>query len=138
MNNKSAYRPERIRAAREQKGLTLDELGKKIGLSKGTLSRYESGIVSGVRKNTINDIALALDVNPKWLLGDTDDSVLTTKDREILISFGDLETALVDGSLGFCLATVATDELVREFVLELTKLDDEQRKLALKMIKALQ
>ena len=92
MNNRITYRPDRLRIAREKKGLTLDELGKRIGLSKGTLSRYESGVVSGIRLNTLNEIALILDANPTWLLGESDNEEMSSSQRETLTEFGDLET----------------------------------------------
>lgn len=141
MNNRITYRPDRLRIAREKKGLTLDELGKRIGLSKGTLSRYESGVVSGIRLNTLNEIALILDANPTWLLGESDNEEMSSSQRETLTEFGDLETRLIvspaSADLGDCLAAVATDEDIREVVRILLKMSGEKRDLALKMIGAL-
>lgn len=144
MNDRSSFRPERIRIAREAKGLTLEELGDRLGFSKATLSRYESGIVKGIRKNTLNEISLALDVDPKWLMGTSEEMHLSPSEREILESFGDMETAVLSPKqlnpmeeLGMCLALVATDSGVREFVKEVMTLSSEQRAIALKMLKAL-
>ena len=144
MNDRSSFRPERIRIAREAKGLTLEELGERLGFSKATLSRYESGIVKGIRKNTLNEISLALDVDPKWLMGTSEEMHLSPGEREVLESFGDMETAVLQPrqlnpmeELGMCLALVATDSSVREFVKELMALPSEQRAIALKMLKAL-
>ena len=141
MNNRITYRPDRMKSARERRGMTLDELGKRIGLSKGTLSRYETGEVKGIRLNTINDIALILDVNPTWLLGESDNEEMSASQRETLTEFGDLETRLVispsTSDLGDCLAAVATDDDIREVVSMLLKMSDEKKELALKMLDAL-
>ncbi|WP_217597136.1 LexA family transcriptional regulator [Cohnella sp. GbtcB17] len=47
-----------IKNLREEKGLTLDELSKRVGVAKSTLSRYESG----QRAFPVNDIGLYADV----------------------------------------------------------------------------
>lgn len=60
---------ERIKSVRLEKGLTLQELGAKVGLSHASLSKYESGNVSNIPINRISDIAKALDVDPGYLMG---------------------------------------------------------------------
>ena len=89
-------------------------------------------------------ISLALDVDPKWLMGTSEEMHLSPDEREVLESFGDMETAVLQPrklnpmeELGMCLALVATDSSVREFVKELMALPSEQRAIALKMLKAL-
>lgn len=141
MNNRVTYRPDRIRKAREMKDITLDQFSSALGVSKATLSRYETGDVKGIRLNTINEIALILDVNPAWILGNSDSIELPSSLKETLTEFGDLETRVVvsptDDDLGDCLAAVATDEDIREVVRVLLKMSEEKRDLALKMIGAL-
>lgn len=51
----------RIRAAREAKGLTAEQLGEKIGTDKGTVSRIERGL-AGLDVERLQEIANALGV----------------------------------------------------------------------------
>jgi SOS-response transcriptional repressor LexA len=55
---------ERILLLLKQQGRSQDWLAKKIGLSKQALY-YQ--IYNGSKPRYVNDIALALDVNPEWL-----------------------------------------------------------------------
>ncbi|ARK13042.1 helix-turn-helix transcriptional regulator [Fibrella sp. ES10-3-2-2] len=49
-----------IRQAREKKGLTLKELGEKIGSSESTVSRYEKGKIN-ISLDTLTKITQELD-----------------------------------------------------------------------------
>ena len=139
----NTYIPKRIKQARTMRGMTLLELGNKVGLSKGTLSRYESGDIQTVRRGTINAIALALDVDPLWLMGETDDPNITEGEKSVLRAFGDMETQMVRvvgdnvSALGVCLAEVATNQTVFDIVVELSRMDSTQRELVLKMIRGM-
>jgi len=56
-----------IKQLRDRKGLTTEELGKRVGVTKATISRYENGS----RKISMDDIpkfASALDVSPMDIL----------------------------------------------------------------------
>lgn len=59
---------ERIRAAREQAGITQVELGEKIGVSGVAVMRYEKN-ARQPRIEQIQAIAAALDVSPIFLIG---------------------------------------------------------------------
>lgn len=60
---------ERIKAAREQAGITQVELGEKIGVSGVAIMRYEKN-ARQPRIEQLQAIAAALDVSPLYLLGD--------------------------------------------------------------------
>lgn len=62
---------QRIKEARIDKQMTMEELGKVIGVRRATISRYESGEI-GVNSHKIEAIAAALDVTPGYLMGWTD------------------------------------------------------------------
>lgn len=64
---------ERIKKIRTDKGLTLQELGEKVGLSHASLSKYESGDVSNIPITRIYDISRALQVEPSSLMGWNDE-----------------------------------------------------------------
>lgn len=60
---------DRIRDARLRAGLTLDEVAQKVGVSKQTIQRYESGIISNIPSDNIEKIAAALGTTPAELMG---------------------------------------------------------------------
>ncbi len=63
-----AIDPARLRYAREQRRLTLQELGDEVGVSIRTLQRYEQG--DGAPKAALLDILAAhLHVRPEWICG---------------------------------------------------------------------
>lgn len=59
----------RIKARRKDVGMTQEELGKKIGVTKATINKYETGVVINMKRPTIEKIAKALDVDPGYLVG---------------------------------------------------------------------
>ena len=64
----------RLHEARKRSGLTLEELAKKVGKTKSTVQRYESGEVSRLDNSLIVDIADAVGVSPVYLMGWTNES----------------------------------------------------------------
>lgn len=60
---------DRIYSLRKKKKYTLEELGKIIGVSKQTVSRYESGEITHIPYDNIVAIAKALDCTPGYLMG---------------------------------------------------------------------
>ncbi len=60
---------ERIKRNRLQKSYTLDFLSQKIGTSKQTIHRYETGIILNIPSDKIEALAEALDVTPAYLMG---------------------------------------------------------------------
>lgn len=57
----------RMEYYRRKKGITLHQLGKKIGYSKSSMSRIENYVTSP-RLSTIEKIAAALQITPQQLL----------------------------------------------------------------------
>lgn len=62
----------RIKNRRKEIGMTQEELGKIIGVTKATINKYETGIVINMKRPTVEKIAKALDVPPGYLMGWTD------------------------------------------------------------------
>lgn len=56
----------RIKELRNQLGLTLEEFGSRIGMSKSGLSKIERN-VSGISDQTIRSICREFEVNEAWL-----------------------------------------------------------------------
>lgn len=58
-----------IYTLRKQKKMTLEELGNKVGVTKQTMQRYESGEIKSIPYDKIVSLADALDVTPTELMG---------------------------------------------------------------------
>lgn len=60
---------QKIKALREEKGMTLEELGNKVGVGKSTVRKWETGMIANMRRDKIAKIAAALDTDPAYLMG---------------------------------------------------------------------
>lgn len=60
---------DRIRIAREAKGLTQEELGEILGTSKQTIYKYEQNVVTNIPSDKIELMATALGVEPAYIMG---------------------------------------------------------------------
>ena len=58
-----------IKNRREELGLTLQEVGEYIGVSKATVQRYESGEIKNLKLVTIERLTQVLKINPVYLMG---------------------------------------------------------------------
>ena len=58
-----------IRYFRKLKGLTLLELANQLGLSEGTVQRYESGNITNVSISIAVEFAKVLNTTPQILMG---------------------------------------------------------------------
>lgn len=58
-----------IKAKRLEAGMTLEELSKKVGVSRQTIHRYESGVINNIPSDNIEKIAQALNTTPQYLMG---------------------------------------------------------------------
>lgn len=59
----------RITSKREAMGLTQDELGKKIGVSRQTICKWENGEAKFIERNRISQLAELFHCSPSWLMG---------------------------------------------------------------------
>lgn len=59
---------ERIRILREQSGLTMEQLGEKIGVQKSAIKKYENGTVENIKRSTIKTMASIFGVSPSYLM----------------------------------------------------------------------
>lgn len=77
MKTKEMFSPkqvgERIKERRTELKLSMPELGKRIGVNKSTIQRYEADGVDPKRTMIINGLAEALLTTPEWLMGLSDD-----------------------------------------------------------------
>ena len=62
----------RIQQRREELGLNLGDIAKEVGVAVSTIQRYEKGKIEKIKLPVIEAIAKALQVDPAWLLCQTD------------------------------------------------------------------
>lgn len=62
----------RIQARREELGMNLGDIAKEVGVAVSTIQRYEKGKIEKIKLPVIEAIAKSLQVDPAWLLSQTD------------------------------------------------------------------
>lgn len=64
---------EKIKKRRQELGLSVDELAKRIGKNRATVYRYESEEIMKLPSSVLVPIAEALDIKPSFLISDDDE-----------------------------------------------------------------
>ena len=62
-----------IKTRRKELGITLEDIGKYVGVSKGTVQRWETGGISNMRRDRIKKLSEILKISPDMLLGDAEE-----------------------------------------------------------------
>ena len=73
---------ERIRQRREELGLSVDDLAKKLGKHRATVYRYENGDIENMPADVLIPIAQALLTTPAELMGWEDEEKKQPLDME--------------------------------------------------------
>lgn len=60
---------QRIKALRQEKGLTLEQVADIVGVGKSTVRKWETGMIANMRRDKIADLAKALGTTPAYLMG---------------------------------------------------------------------
>ena len=68
----------RIKERRTELNITMPELGRRVGVNKSTIQRYEADGVDPKRTMVITGLAEALLTTPEWLTGLSDDKEYDT------------------------------------------------------------
>lgn len=79
----------RIKQAREAKGITLQEVADIVGVAKSTIQRYESGAITKIKLPVIESIANALDVSPLWITLKSNSMQDTQQEEKNVLSLKD-------------------------------------------------
>lgn len=58
----------RIAYARIASGLTQDQLAKRIGVSKGAISQWETGLIKGLTAENLMKLADAVEASERWIM----------------------------------------------------------------------
>lgn len=91
---------ERIRAAREGRRMTQEELGALCGTTKQTIFKYETGTVTNIPPDRLERLAAQLEVSPAYLMGW--ETELPEKLGELAEPFGRLNEEGQDRVIGYC------------------------------------
>lgn len=59
---------ERIRDLRIQHNMSMDELGKRLGVGRSAIFKYEKGEVENLPRSTIQKMAVLFGVSPAYLM----------------------------------------------------------------------
>lgn len=68
---------EKIKKRRKDLGISAERLAAQIGVSPGTVYRYENSDIENMGANRLKPIAEALQTTPDYLLGWTDDPAIS-------------------------------------------------------------
>lgn len=59
----------KIHTLRKSRGMTLEEVGKIVGVGKSTVRKWETGMIANMRRDKIDLLAKALSTTPAYLMG---------------------------------------------------------------------
>lgn len=74
----------KIKFHREQLGMTLEELGNRVGVGKSTVRKWEVGMIANMRRDKIAKVADALGISPDYLMGWDEEPQKTEEPSEIM------------------------------------------------------
>ncbi len=66
----------RIKEKRLECGMTMEQLGNRLGVNRSTVKRYEDGETKSIKLPTLKEIASVLGTTTKYLLGEENHSVV--------------------------------------------------------------
>ncbi|NBI64904.1 XRE family transcriptional regulator [Clostridiales bacterium] len=74
-----------IKKLRTEQGMTLEDLGNKVGVGKSTVRKWENGVIANMRRDKIAKVATALNVSPAYLMGweDADNTINSNRNLDI-------------------------------------------------------
>lgn len=60
---------DRIKLRRHEMHITLEDVARRIGVTRATVQKYESGVISNIPSDKIEALAQALNCSPAYLMG---------------------------------------------------------------------
>lgn len=86
----------RIKERRNEIGISMPELGRRVGVNKSTIQRYETDGVNPNRSMIINGLADALQTTPEWLTGQSEEKEVRENDNGRTLCEDEIVTHLND------------------------------------------
>lgn len=96
----------KIQKLRKKNKLTLEEVGKHVGVGKSTVRKWETGDIANIKANKIVKLAEVLHTSPEYLLGLNEDEELSQSEN-ILQLFNQLNNEnkrTIENNIVFLLA----------------------------------
>ena len=59
---------QKIKALREAKGLTLEQVGDAVGVGKSTVRKWETGLIANMKRDKIAALSTVLETTPAYLM----------------------------------------------------------------------
>lgn len=59
----------RIRQKRIENNMSMEELGKKLGVHRAAIGKWENGDVDNIKRTSIEKMSRLFGVSPSWLMG---------------------------------------------------------------------
>lgn len=113
-----------IKSQRNKLGMTLEEVASKLDVSRQTLSRYETGVISNIPSDKIETLAAVLHTSPSSLMGWDEKKPTTVSDDGLWASICEDKTKLM---LARWISSLNTDQLEMVVgLLEATRLTPEK------------
>lgn len=76
-----------IRNRRHELGLTLEQVGDKVGVGKSTVRKWETGYIKNIRTDNIVALSKTLDLSPIDIVGEDTKLLFTSKDEIQLLKY---------------------------------------------------
>ena len=73
---------QRIREKRLEKGLSLEALGKILGVQRAAVSKWELGAVENISQTKIKEMAKLFQCSPSWLMGYDEEKTTNPEELE--------------------------------------------------------
>ena len=82
----------KIKQLRAERGMTLEQVAKIVGVGKSTVRKWETGMIANMRRDKIDKLAMALGTTPAYLMGwnktiSTEEPKLTDGEKAIIDLF---------------------------------------------------
>lgn len=95
-----------IKKKRQENNMTLEEVALKVGVTRQTIQKYESGVVSNIPSDKIELLAKALDTTPAYLMGwsknnNSSEEYLLPDEKNLLSNYRLLPLPEKDGACAY-------------------------------------
>lgn len=92
---------ERLKRLRIEKGLTQEEVGKIIGVTKGAIQKYENGHITNFRADTIKQLCILFGIAPVYFIFEDVEEDYSSSNSEnlrnmIILHFGERFVRFLD------------------------------------------
>lgn len=93
----------RMKTRREELGLSYQDLAEKMGMSKSSLQRYETGNIKNFPVGKLPDLARALETTPSeltgWGIEEQTNSTRDLLDGELFAAYGEVKESFSESDL---------------------------------------